>query len=72
VFPLAYDMPDGVEWEGGPDTCETRIRITEGYGHSDGGCATHREYHICPDCFKTKLEPWLIGQDAKPTLTESN
>jgi hypothetical protein len=43
---------------------ETQIRWKEGDSYPEGGSGTEIEVDICPECFKTKLIPWLESQGA--------
>lgn len=55
----------------GFDILETTIKIRQGHSYgSEGGNIQEREYHICPKCFREKLEPWLKSQGAEPTEEE--
>lgn len=38
---------------------EISIRCRTGKDYPSGGWGEHYEVHICPDCFKNKLVPWL-------------
>ena len=62
----------GVKWPGDYyDTLETDVKIEDGHNYGeDGGQKTARIYHVCPECFKNKLEPWLKAQGAEPTVDE--
>jgi hypothetical protein len=48
---------------------ETEIKVTvrqkEGDSYPDGGSGTEFHVDICPNCFKTRLVPWLLSQGAK-------
>lgn len=70
VFEEAREGVPNIEWAAYGDIQETCVQIEEGYGHLDGGDKRVRAYHICCKCFKTKLEPWLQSQGAKPTIRE--
>jgi len=70
-FPQAFDSYDGIMWQGNyGDIQQTCVQLESGYGHLDGGRKTTRSYHVCIECFRTKLEPWLQSQGAKPTIEE--
>jgi hypothetical protein len=56
--------------EDGFDALETEVRIKEGSSYPEGGSGTEIEFDVCPDCFKSKLIPWLEGQGAKTTVRE--
>lgn len=43
---------------------ETEICLKEGDSCPEGGSGTEIEVDICPECFKTKLIPWLESQGA--------
>ena len=40
------------------------VRQKEGSSCPDGGSGTKYEIDLCPNCFKTKLIPWLKSQGA--------
>ncbi len=42
----------------------TRVSLREGYVYPEGGSGEEVEYDICPECFKTKLIPWIESQGA--------
>lgn len=41
---------------------ETTIKLKRGDFYPEGGSGTLLEIDICPDCFLTKLIPWLQSQ----------
>ena len=43
---------------------EIEIRYKDGDEYPSGGSGTKYNVDICPDCFKTKLIPWLESQGA--------
>ena len=50
--------PDG--WEKGPhDVAEVTLELREGRSYPDGGSGKKYFVDMCPECFKTKLIPWL-------------
>jgi DNA-directed RNA polymerase subunit M/transcription elongation factor TFIIS len=50
----------------------TQLAMEEREVHPHGGHLTETAYHICPDCFKGRLMPWLAQQKAEPTVSESD
>lgn len=61
----------GENWSNGHcKVNETEVRIREGTSHSDGGCGTETTIDICPQCFKTKLIPFIESQGGSATVTE--
>lgn len=44
---------------------ETTILLEEGFYYPDGNYGEKLSVDICPNCFKTKLVPWLEAQGAK-------
>jgi len=46
------------------DTLTTTVAIDEGTRYPEGSRGTVRAVDICPDCFTTKLIPWLQSQGA--------
>lgn len=50
------------------DACETEIEVVvrqkDGANYPDNGHGKKYEVDLCPECFKTKLIPWLISQGA--------
>ncbi len=66
---------DGIDWEnarGYGEVHKTCVQIGKGYTYPDAHNIEFRDYHICPTCFETKLEPWLKAQGAKPTEREED
>ena len=56
-------------WGGGCyEVLETEMTVTiiqkEGNSYPEGGTGTEYEIDLCPDCFKSRLVPWLISQGA--------
>jgi len=43
---------------------EVVVRQKDGSSYPDGGCGTNYIVDMCPECFKTKLVPWLESQGA--------
>ena len=49
----------------------TIYRMTDGYDYNEGeGTKTHID--LCPDCFKSKLIPWIESQGGVPHTEEWN
>jgi hypothetical protein len=46
------------------DECEVRVYVKhrDGENYPEGGSGTEVEIDMCPECFKTKLIPWLESQ----------
>lgn len=47
------------------DVLETEIRYKDGWSGHDGGDGKELNVHLCPECFKNKLIPWLVLQGVK-------
>lgn len=61
----------GTDWGGDNfDIKTTEINYTTGYSCPDGGSKTDVNFHICSECFDTKLKPWLISQGCEPIIQE--
>jgi hypothetical protein len=61
--------PDG--W--GKDAFDVRsvtIEAVEGYSFPEGGDYETTGYDLCPDCFWSRLVPWMDGQGAVPTVRQ--
>ena len=54
-----------IEWGRGHDVIKTCVRLVEGESFDGQVETTHLSFHICPDCFKSKLIPWFENQGAK-------
>lgn len=56
------------------DVDETEIEITvrqrDGYSYPEGGAGTEFSVDMCPNCFKTKLIPWLQSQGCSAERTD--
>lgn len=52
------------------EIAETRIQMTTGTRHADEDCSKKVSFDICPECFSSKLIPWLESQGATPTIFE--
>lgn len=63
---------DGVNWLGGSyEFDRTRISRSIGSSYPEGGQSEKQEYHVCPECWESKLVPWFQSQGAEPTESES-
>ncbi len=69
-FKLALEMSPGIQWDDEGDAARSYVKFESGYSFYDCAHWKGREYHICPKCFTTKLEPWLQAQGAKSTDTD--
>lgn len=49
-------------WEVNETEIEMTVRQKDGISFPEGGHGTKYEVDICPDCFNTKLIPWLESQ----------
>jgi DNA-directed RNA polymerase subunit M/transcription elongation factor TFIIS len=53
------------------DIREVDVMMQVGESYPECGNAKETRYHICPECFESKLMVWLKEQGAKETMTES-
>lgn len=71
VFPMADTDSDGINWEHPHgDVAKTGVYFAKGYSYPEGTNIEYRDYHVCPECFEKKLEPWLKEQGATFTARE--
>jgi len=49
---------------------EVTVRQKDGTSYPEGGYGTKYEVDMCPNCFKTKLIPWLESQGCKTERKE--
>jgi len=54
------------------DIAETKVTMKRGYAYPDSGETVQTEFDICPECFETKLIPWLTSQGAAPQVQEAD
>lgn len=52
------------------DAAETVVRWKAGTSFPEGGSGATTEIDICPECFETKLIPWVESQGGKPEKKE--
>lgn len=52
------------------DATETEVRWKTGENYPSGGSGETTTIDICPDCFETKLIPWVKEQGGEPTVKE--
>lgn len=52
------------------EIAKTTVSIEIGTSYPEGGSSTIRRMDICPECFETKLIPWLQSQGVVMTETE--
>jgi hypothetical protein len=52
------------------DAFESEIKMKTGDNYPDGGAGELVEIDICPDCFTSKLIPWVKEQGGEPTVTD--
>lgn len=58
-------------WKDGTfDATETEIRMKTGSSYPEGGSGEETEIDICPECFTSKLIPWVQSQGGEPTTKE--
>ena len=50
----------------------TTLQVEERESYPSGGHSKEMAFHLCPDCFKGKLVPWLDSLGAKPQISESD
>ncbi len=50
-----------IEWDDGMDVSKTAVKLITGWSCSDGGAFEMISFHICPDCFESKLIPAIKG-----------
>ncbi len=71
VYPRAREDCDSIDWATSyGDALKTGVFLATGYGYGDCGNINSRVYHVCPECFEKKLEPWLKEQGATFTTKE--
>lgn len=57
-----------VTWQKGiHDWVRTSLTLWEGYGSPEGVDLDIKEFHICVDCFKARILPWLQEQGVEPS-----
>jgi hypothetical protein len=54
------------------EQASTTIQLDERVSYPDGGHSKDITFHLCPECFKSKLVPWLDTQGAKPSIGEAD
>jgi hypothetical protein len=52
------------------DDVEVEICLRIGRSYPDGGSGENISFDICPDCFNTKLIPWMKSQGVEPEMKE--
>lgn len=45
--------------DGSYDATDSEVKLRTGSSYPEGGSGTELQADICPDCFKTKLVPWI-------------
>jgi hypothetical protein len=50
------------------DVAKTDVGMEMGTSYPDDYHTTETVFDICPDCFTTKLIPWLKSQGAEPRI----
>lgn len=59
------------EWKDGSfDALEVEVRLKTGSSYPDGGSGDETTVDICPECFRTKLIPWVESHGGKATTKE--
>ena len=51
-------------------TQDVKVECRTGMSYPEGGFGEYTEVDLCPDCFNSKLLPWLCSQGAEPRQTE--
>lgn len=52
------------------DVERTTVSSESGFRYPEGGSTGTEKFHVCPDCWDSKLKPWMASQNAIPTLSE--
>ena len=52
------------------DATESEVRLKTGEQYPEGGSGKEITVDICPDCFVSKLIPWVESQGGKPQTKE--
>src|SRR5262245_20229461 len=67
-----YECGDGVRWSTEDNRiAETHVSLIQGtWERKDGspGRVKHTTVHLCPQCFTTRLLPWLRQHGAQPSV----
>jgi hypothetical protein len=59
------------KWKDGCfDAVETEVRFKKGSDYPEGGMGTETTIDICPECFESKLIPWVKSHGGQPTTKE--
>ncbi len=45
---------------------DVKIQCRTGMSYPEGGFGEYTEVDLCPDCFNSRLLPWLRSQGAEP------
>lgn len=67
VHPADTERGGTVDWVGGYNIETTTVSMSTGYSYHETTSVDYTIFHICPQCFRDKLMPWLATQGAKPT-----
>lgn len=71
---LCKQTNNSLNWSKRPFDLDKTVTILHESGRNrypeGGGEATLTEIDICPNCFTTKLLPWLVSQSVNPPVTE--
>ena len=49
----------------------TSLSYESGCHYPEGGSTETEKFHVCPECWNSKLKPWMASQNAIPTLSQS-
>lgn len=52
------------------DALEVEVKLKTGSSYPEGGFGEEITIDICPDCFMTKLVPWVKSNGGEPTTKE--
>ena len=57
-------------WAKGYEVDEIRVSREKGTRYPEGGSIIVETFDICPNCWETKLVPWMKNQNASPRKKE--
>lgn len=66
------ELGNEVQWEKTTYDAATTIFAESGARWPDSAQVETTRFDVCPNCFKTKLVPWMKSQGATPTISEIN
>ena len=66
------EIDNSVEWCRGYDRDRISVTRESGAVYPEGRRTTLESFHVCPECWLSKVDEWFKSQGAKPTVEDTS